>query len=151
MYIPPAAILNKSVAINEERDSVSIPKKLFLLLLRAAFAETFDVRWYRATYPDVAEAVDKGEIVSELDHFVEGGYWEGRMPCSYAVNEEWYKRHYSDVNEAIEAGDIASAHLHYNKSGHFEGRVPDASAEQVLLRWNEALTLERELESASSL
>jgi len=132
------------------RDVVTMPKKLFSMLLRAAFAAVFDTRWYRAAYPDVAAAVDKGEVASELDHFIEGGYWEGRMPCSFAVNEEWYKRHYSDVREAIETGEIVSAHLHYNKTGYFEGRVPDAAAALVIAKWNHALAEAAQLEGETA-
>jgi hypothetical protein len=139
MYIPPAVALNKALVMDDNREVVIISKKLFFVFFRAAFEEMFDARWYRATYPDVAAAVDKGEIGSELDHFIEGGYWEGRMPCSVAVNEEWYKLHYSDVSAAIEAGEIASAHQHYNKTGYFEGRVPDSSAELAMAKWNHAL------------
>ena len=139
MYVPPAAILEKLVAMPRGKGSVTMPREAFLLLLRAAFEGTFDARWYRAAYPDVAEAAHNGEVASELDHFIEAGFWEGRLPCSFVVNEVWYKGNYADVRLAIEAGEVASCHMHFNKAGYFEGRVPDAAANLMAVRWNDAL------------
>ena len=39
-----------------------------------------DKDWYLATYDDVAEGVETGEIVSAAEHFHRHGYKEGRLP-----------------------------------------------------------------------
>jgi SAM-dependent methyltransferase len=40
----------------------------------------FDTAYYRATYPDVAAAVDRGEQPSERAHYADYGWKEGRHP-----------------------------------------------------------------------
>lgn len=139
MYVPPAELLKKILAKGENGHLVTIPTEAFLLLLSAAFEGTFDARWYRMVYPDVGKAVDKGELLSELDHFVRSGFWEGRMPCSFPVDEGWYKKHNADVCAAIEAGAVASAHMHFNKSGYFEGRAADEASSHIAASWSSVL------------
>ena len=39
-----------------------------------------DEDWYLATYDDVAEGVETGEIASATEHFRRHGYKEGRLP-----------------------------------------------------------------------
>jgi SAM-dependent methyltransferase len=43
-------------------------------------ARGFDTAYYRATYPDVAAAVDRGEQPSEIVHYADYGWAEGRHP-----------------------------------------------------------------------
>lgn len=143
MYVPPYKLFAE--AINIKRDSVTISSQVFGMLLRAVFSEHFNVSWYRATYPDVAEAVDRGDISSELTHFVEGGFKEGRMPCSFAVDEEWYKHTYRDIASAIETGTIACGHVHYNQSGYGEGRLPDAISASISALWIQAIDQSRQV------
>jgi hypothetical protein len=40
----------------------------------------FDEKWYLETYPDIAAAVESGEIPSAERHFRDIGYFEGRLP-----------------------------------------------------------------------
>lgn len=40
----------------------------------------FDEAWYLETYPDVAEAVAAGQLVSAHAHFIEHGFFENRHP-----------------------------------------------------------------------
>ncbi len=42
----------------------------------------FDEAWYLAQYPDVAEAVRRGDIASGLEHFLASGRREGRFPSA---------------------------------------------------------------------
>jgi hypothetical protein len=53
-----------------------------LLELVGRFIRQIDVdeAGYRREYPDVAQAIERGEIVSARDHFLEFGYFEGRDP-----------------------------------------------------------------------
>src|ERR1700733_13152918 len=91
------------------------------LLLRGA---AFDERWYMSKYPDVAEAVRAGAFRSGRHHFIEVGYFEGRMPGEIEVDEKWYLVTYPDVAEGISKGDVQSARQHFNEHGYDEGRQP---------------------------
>jgi hypothetical protein len=42
-----------------------------------------DVEWYLTTYPDVADGIEAGKIVSATEHFLSNGYAEGRLPSEY--------------------------------------------------------------------
>ena len=51
----------------------------------AAPVETFDEAWYLASYPDVAEAVARGEFASGRAHYFGYGRREGRLPSGAAA------------------------------------------------------------------
>lgn len=138
MYVPPFQYVSDVIEFDKSSLQVKMPKTVFDMLLRSAIAAHFDARWYRSAYPDVADSVERGEIRSEIAHYVESGYREGRLPCSFPVHEEWYKIAYPDVAQAIDAGEVASAHAHYNQSGYAEGRFPDAASAAVAELWTEA-------------
>lgn len=53
----------------------------------AAPAEAFDEAWYLASYPDVAEAVARGEFASGRAHYLGYGRREGRLPRGAATAE----------------------------------------------------------------
>jgi hypothetical protein len=91
------------------------------LLLRAV---DVDQEWYLSSYPDVASAVERGLYKSAKHHFIEEGYFEGRMPCEVDVDEGWYKSEYVDVAAGIESGRIRSAQEHFAAHGYIEGRLP---------------------------
>jgi hypothetical protein len=92
-------------------------------LIRAA---EFDADWYKSEYPDIAEAVAAGEIKSAKDHFIDSGYFEGRLPSALKVDEAYYLERYPDIAEAIARGDSESAEQHFLTHGYWEGRVPSA-------------------------
>lgn len=50
-------------------------------------AEAFDEAWYLASYPDVAEAVARGEFASGRAHYFGYGRREGRLPRGAAAAE----------------------------------------------------------------
>ena len=89
------------------------------LLLRSV---TFDEAWYLAEYPDIAEAIAAGEVKSARHHFIDSGYFEGRLPAALEVDEAWYLAEYPDVAEGIERGEILSARQHFLEHGYEEGR-----------------------------
>ncbi len=41
-----------------------------------------DAEWYLATYPDVQQAIDAGEVSDAAHHFEVFGYREGRVPSA---------------------------------------------------------------------
>lgn len=85
-----------------------------------------DEPWYLTEYPDIAEAVAAGEVKSARHHFIDSGYFEGRLPCALVVDEAWYLSEYPDVAEGIERGEIQSARQHFLEHGYEEGRSPSA-------------------------
>jgi hypothetical protein len=46
-----------------------------------------DSAWYVSTYPDIAEALAKGEVASARRHFEERGLQEGRAGSSRQLDE----------------------------------------------------------------
>lgn len=91
------------------------------LLLRSV---PVDEEWYLTEYPDIAEAVAQQEVKSARNHFIDSGYFEGRLPGPLVVDEAWYLKEYPDVAEGIERGDIQSAQQHFLEHGYEEGRSP---------------------------
>jgi len=126
-YLVPFASLKQSIRFVSEKGNLKADMTYdeFLEVLRKLLvAIPVDEQWYRASYPDVAEAIDAGVYTSATSHFVEHGYLEGRRPFAFEVNEAWYLDKYPDVQEGITAGVFASAQEHYNTHGYDEGRMP---------------------------
>jgi hypothetical protein len=87
-------------------------------------AVSVDEAWYRAAYPDVAEAIDAGTYRNAKHHFVDYGYFEGRRPFQPEIDEVWYLKTNPDIKKGIEEGTIASAAKHFAEHGYDEGRLP---------------------------
>jgi hypothetical protein len=83
-----------------------------------------DETWYVTTYPDIAEAIEAGAVKSAKNHFIENGYFEGRLPFELSVDEDWYLTAYPDVAEGVSKGDFRSAKDHFQNFGYKEGRLP---------------------------
>jgi hypothetical protein len=66
------------------------PRTLLELIGRFIRQIDVDEDAYRREYPDVAAAIERGEILSARDHFLEFGYFEGRDPAPPAA--EWAGR-----------------------------------------------------------
>jgi len=126
-YIPPFELIRRSVDITTERGelrvTVSYDEFIKLLKLMIAGAKV-DETWYLRTYEDIGGAVKEGVLPSGRHHFVNDGYFEGRLPSALKVDEAWYLKQYPDVAECVRAGTIASAQAHFDKDGYREGRLP---------------------------
>jgi hypothetical protein len=83
-----------------------------------------DEEWYLRTYEDIAKAVREGAIRSAQHHFVEDGYFEGRIPFPMRVDERWYMNQYPDVGDSVRRGELPSAQAHFDEDGYREGRLP---------------------------
>jgi hypothetical protein len=120
--------LEKLIRTDRQRESnhVSLPKDIFRLLLAGAIRNKniFDERFYLETYPDIAAAVKGKKIKSGLDHYVETGYFENRVPRKLIVDERYYLQQNPDVADGIRKGRVKSAQDHFNYSGFAEGRIP---------------------------
>jgi hypothetical protein len=126
-YLVPFSSLRHSVRFVSGKGSLKADMTYdgFLDVVRKLLvAVPVDEDWYRAQYPDVAEAIDAGAYASAASHFVDHGYLEGRSPYQMKVDEAYYLATYADVREGIADGTILSAQDHYDRHGHEEGRLP---------------------------
>jgi hypothetical protein len=83
-----------------------------------------DEAWYLSQYPDVADAIRKKVVNSAKEHFLNDGYFEGRIPFLIKVDEAWYLEQNPGVADYIARGEIRSAQQHFNDNGYREGRKP---------------------------
>ena len=119
--------LRRSVEISTVRGElrVSLSYDDFIKLIRLMIAGIeVDEAWYCKQYEDIGRAVREGQIRSAKQHFVDDGYFEGRMPFPIAVDADWYRREYPDVAESIRKGVLASPQTHFEEDGYREGRIP---------------------------
>jgi hypothetical protein len=126
-YLPPFELLRRTVEISTHRGElrVGLAYDDFVKLIRLLISGIeMDEAWYLSQNQDVAAAVQEGTIASARDHFVNEGYFEGRLPFPLVVDEEWYLATYPDVADGVGKGIIASAEQHFRYDGHREGRLP---------------------------
>lgn len=142
--IPNGRILLAGLGLNLERfrtgskAAISLPV-LKAVLSAAAAALPFDEEFYLDTYQDVREAHEAGKIKDVHAHFVETGYFEGRMGSTPDFDEQFYRGAYPDVAAAITRGGVKSGLDHFIQSGAAEGRHPNAKTMEVNRRWAELL------------
>ena len=126
-YIPPFDFIRRSVEISTIRGElrVNVSYEDFIRLLKKMIVGTeVDEAWYLRTYEDIAEAVREGSIKSAQHHFVEDGYFEGRLPFPIRVDDQWYTNQYPDVGDSVQRGLLPSAQAHFEEDGYREGRLP---------------------------
>ncbi|MDE2319541.1 MAG: hypothetical protein KGK02_07575 [Rhodospirillales bacterium] len=100
--------------------------KLFALIRVLLESVEVDEAWYLKTNPDVAAAVQIGNLESAKAHYIISGYFENRLPRPVTVDEAWYLMEYPDVAEGIRSGTVVSASAHFESSGFVEGRLPQS-------------------------
>ena len=126
-YIPPFDFIRRSVEISTIRGELRVNASYedFIRLLKKMIVGTeVDEAWYLRTYEDIAEAVREGSIKSAQHHFVEDGYFEGRLPFPIRVDDQWYTNQYPDVGDSVQRGLLPSAQAHFEEDGYREGRLP---------------------------
>ncbi len=139
-YVPHIDLFLQALRINRERlnsrSKVAVDAKLLKALLQTIveFAP-FSEEYYLQTYPDIAPAHTAGELPDLRRHFVEHGYFEGRVGAPLQVDAAYYTRRYQDVGQAVLSGDVKSVTEHFRQSGYAEGRTPNAALEAVIERW----------------
>jgi hypothetical protein len=101
--------------------------ELMSVVHRLVASVPVDEVYYRATYPGVAQAIDRGDFPSAAAHFSEYGYSEARFPFPMPVDEAFYLARYPDVRALIDEGHARSAQEHFWAHGYREGRFPAAS------------------------
>ena len=126
-YIPPFDMIRRSVEISTVKGElrVNVSYEDFITLLKTMLAGIeVNEEWYLQTYDDIASAVRDGTIMSAKQHFVDDGYFEGRMPFPIQVDEGWYLQQNPDVAESVRRGIIESGQAHFQDDGYREGRLP---------------------------
>jgi hypothetical protein len=127
MYLPPFDLMRRMVEVSTVRGElrVSLSYDDFVKILRMMISGIeIDDKWYLATHEDIARAVGSGGVASAKQHFVDDGYFEGRLPFPMPVNERWYLEQYPDVAESVRKGIVASGQQHFAEDGYREGRLP---------------------------
>jgi hypothetical protein len=126
-YFPPFEVIRRSVDIQAVRGDLRVDMsyedfvELLKLMIRGI---EVDEEWYSRTYDDIGQAIRAERIKSARHHFVNDGYFEGRLPAPVKVDEAWYLRRYPDVAEGICKGVLTSAQEHFEMGGYNEGRLP---------------------------
>lgn len=143
-YVPNFRWLTDTMGVRQERvlqssSRVAVPAPLLRRMFQAlAEAAPFSEAFYLATYEDVREAHQRGEIPDPRRHFVETGYFEGRVGAKPEIDEAFYRRTYPDVEAAIRGKHVSCATEHYLRSGVYEGRMPSAAMQQHMEVWRQA-------------
>lgn len=126
-YIPPFDMIRRSVEISTVKGElrVSVSYEEFIRILKTMLSGIeVDETWYLQTYDDIARATHEGAVKSVKQHFIDDGYFEGRMPFPIDVDEQWYLQQNPDVAESVRHGMIESAQAHFQDDGYREGRLP---------------------------
>ncbi len=138
-YIAPFSVLKRAISVNKSSDgrvrvdmSLEVFGKIFELALRQV---GFDEAGYLERNPDVAKALEKGEIKSAIGHFANNGYFENRPVKAPAADAAWYLKEYPDVAKSVEQGKTRSAGEHWVNNGYFEGRAPSSQLSKEVASW----------------
>ena len=127
--MPPFDLIRRMVEVSTVRGElrVSLSYDDFIQILRMMISgiEVSEV-WYLHEHEDIASAVEGGAVASARQHFVDDGYFEGRLPFPMPVDEQWYLEQYPDVAESVRRGVVGSGQQHFSEDGYREGRLPYA-------------------------
>ena len=126
-YLPPFDLIRRSVQISTVRGAlrVNMSYEDFVTILRRMISGVeVDESWYSSTYEDIGKAIRDGIIRSAKQHFVDDGYFEGRLPFAIKIDETWYTQRYPDVADSVRKGILPSAQYHFDEDGYREGRLP---------------------------
>lgn len=109
---------------HDGHQTLTIDRTGFARLLRGLLSEDgFDERWYVEAYPDVRDALERSEIGSAWEHYVEFGYFEGRLPGLAGFDHDAYLGRYDDLAPLLGLPDRRAAAIdHFLTYGYREGR-----------------------------
>lgn len=126
-YLAPFDVVKRSFEISTAKGQLiaTAPYETLISVIKLLLSGVnVNEEWYCAQYPDVAKAVADGIIKSPKQHFIDNGYFEGRLPFPISVDDKWYLKQYSDVAESIKKGAEPSSQTHFLRDGYKEGRLP---------------------------
>jgi hypothetical protein len=138
-FVPPCRLLLDRLGLTEtdlKKETVTVSAKyLRVLIQQFARAAPFDPEWYATRYPDVEGAVLAGDVPSLQEHFINAGYFEGRLPHELSFDPIWYHSHYKDIAAVFSSDDIVGMRNHYLTGGYYEGRVGTECALPLAEEW----------------
>jgi hypothetical protein len=126
-YLPPFETIKGQVNITTTRGKTRVDmtyedlQQMVRILLSVI---EVDADFYLGRNPDVADGIRNGDIRSAREHFIDYGYFEGRLPYRIDVDEEWYLQAHPDVAETLLEGLYATGQEHFDGPGYGEGRLP---------------------------
>jgi hypothetical protein len=126
-YLPPFELLKSLLTISNVKGELMVScsyETLVQMMRRLIIGVEVDERWYLERYPDIADAIEKGVVQSARLHFVNDGYFEGRMPFPIRVDERYYLSQNVGVAEYVRKGTLESGQQHFDENGYQEGRLP---------------------------
>lgn len=127
-----------SVALNQ--GSVRIPTALFKFLLSCwVRREPFSESAYLGANPDIESAYERGDVDGLHRHYVWTGWFEGRSPGRYLIDEDWYKTYYKDIALAVRYNAISDVTTHFNETGRWEGRAGSLGQLESRKEWEDAM------------
>lgn len=126
-YLPPFEVLKSYITISSVKGELMVScsyENLVQLLRQVIIGVEVDEQWYLQRYPDIAEAVQQGLVQSARLHFVNDGYFEGRLPFPMRVDERYYLAQNTGVADYVRKGMLESGQQHFDENGYAEGRLP---------------------------
>ena len=126
-YLPPFELLKAFLTISTVKGELMVSctyENMVQLLRQMIIGVEVNEAWYLERYPDIAEAIEQGIVKSARLHFVNDGYFEGRMPFPIRVEERYYLAHNPGVSEYVRKGMLESGQQHFEENGYAEGRLP---------------------------
>lgn len=116
--------LSKLYGWEQGHETLTLTREGFLFLIRHILAGTdFDDDWYLETYPDVAQAINDKKIESAWNHYVNFGYFEGRLPTARGFDPKFYAQQYPDVARTLKSTEPRDLLKHFMEHGYAEGRL----------------------------
>jgi hypothetical protein len=145
MFVPSIESLSNKLNFDrstfDREGTVRVPAAMLKFLLQIALTATdFDEEAYLKENPDVAGAVERGDIENAYMHYIGYGYFEGRSGGGPEVDEDWYLVKYPDVANGIRNAQIKSAAQHFHRVGAAEGRSPNPEQQDSATQWKKALS-----------
>jgi len=126
-FLPPFEEIKGFVTFSTVKGELTVGASYtqFTVLIRTLLQGIeVDEEWYLRQYPDVAEAIRKKIVNSAKEHFLNDGYFEGRIPFLIKIDEPWYLEQNPGIADYITRGKLENAQQHFNDNGYREGRKP---------------------------
>ncbi len=126
-YVPPFEVLKTYVTITSVKGELMVTcsyENLVLMIRRLIAGVEVDEKWYLQRYPDIADALTKGLVGAAKTHWVNDGYFEGRLPFPIKVDERYYLQQNEGVADYVRKGLLESGQQHFDQNGYAEGRLP---------------------------
>ena len=126
-YLPPFEIIKSMINVTSTRGKTRVDmtyEDLQQMIRTLLSVIEVDEAFYLSRNPDVADGIRNGGIRSAREHFVDHGYFEGRLPYRIEVDEKWYLETHTDLAGSLGDGGYATGQEHFDGPGYPEGRQP---------------------------